>query len=135
MNESILDVLVRQGFAQDIGAAKRLSQELNVWCEQLVALVAAFEPQGRQELLEHVYRRVGTSLERLDAEAAEALGRLPQPNQQESAPQPLPREILEWVRQQTSEAELVAGIQAIRATGGVPLSDVIQRLRTAKASA
>jgi hypothetical protein len=45
------------------------------------------------------------------------------------APVELTPEMLEWARRQFSEEEYVAGIRAIRETGGVPFAEIVQRLK------
>jgi hypothetical protein len=47
------------------------------------------------------------------------------------APQPLPKDLLEWAREQYSEEEIIAGIEEIRATGGLELRDFLGELQEA----
>ncbi len=58
-----------------------------------------------------------------------------QTNQSETYPrEKVPLEILEWARQTFDEAEFMAQVQEIEATGGVRLEDFIAELE-ARASA
>lgn len=124
MSEAFLDVLkqrVGANAAQDDRLLERMAQTLLSACERIASTLALLEPPLRQELLQQVYRRVETSLNQFDVEARAAL------RQQRLTP-----ELLEWFRRQTSEAEVLAGIQEIRATGGIPLADVSGRLQARK---
>jgi hypothetical protein len=52
-----------------------------------------------------------------------------QPQQSEPFPrEPIPPEILEWARQTLDEAEFLAHVREIEATGGVQFEDFIAEL-------
>ena|SRR5581483_9973408 len=124
MSEPFLDVLkqrVGETATQENKLLERMAEALLVSCERIASTLSLLDPPLRQELLQHIYHRVETSLDQLNAEAPAAF------RQQRLTP-----DLLEWFRAQTSEAEAMAGIQDIRATGGVPFTDVLKRLQARK---
>jgi hypothetical protein len=124
MSEPFLDVLkqrVGEKAGQEDKLLERMAEVLLVSCERIASTLSLLDPPLRQELLQHIYHQVETTLDQLNAETHAAL-----------RPQRLPPDLLEWFRAQTSEAEVKAGIQDMRTTGGVPFTDVLERLQVRK---
>jgi hypothetical protein len=120
-------------------------QELNKLAQQLATLVAtaARTPSESQALLDQFMHRTLASLQEIEAAAKESFAAggatresgpttpiSPAQNNSASAGKPTP-EIMEWVRQQINEEDIVAGLHEIRETGGLELRDFIDELEKA----
>jgi hypothetical protein len=147
MNELFLDVLTRPGAA---GNPEEVSRILDALCQQLASLVGDCNASIRQELLDRARVVTQTYLEKVAADQppqASANGtepsaapahegtsgaapkRLPPPQRPADIPcMELSPEFLESERQTINEAEILAALREIRATGGLELRDFIQEL-------